>query len=323
MNTSNRPVRITSVLGVLVTLLCLTGLLAAFAPGPKALAADPLAPGASAASDVAQASAPSAPQAPDAPCAGGPVIDGITLDECFDETFTVGGTSKTVRVWYTNVTTSATRTVDGTTYTLQHWVNNDTEPQDVAQWGREAWEAYWDIFGHHPYDNGCGNRINVRLEDGIGWAGIAYWAGPGSCWIGIDSPTVRAGNAQTVVYHEFQHYLQYSYDSGCYGFLRPNYLNGSAAGDAEFVEGYADLAMDAVDATVDNTLYNNFVNAYNPLGSFYDKNYWDVFNKYFSEQLGSQWNPTDPSTTWMRCAGTTRSAMCATRSTCWTPWCPP
>lgn len=234
------------------------------------------------------------PQAPDAPCSGGPTIDGVLLDECFDETFTVGGTTKTIRVWYTNNVSTVQRTVDGTTYNLTHWVNNDTEPQDVAQWGREAWERYWEIFGHHPYDNGCGNRINVRLEDGVGWAGIAYWADPGSCWIGIDSPTVRGGTAQTVVYHEFQHYLQYSYDSGCYGFLRPNYMSGSAAGDAEFVEGYADLAMDAITTAVDNTLYNNFVNAYNPLGSFYDKSYWDVFNKYFSEQLGSQWTTADP-----------------------------
>lgn len=235
-----------------------------------------------------------APEAPDAPCSGGPTIDGVLLDECFDETFTVGGTTKTIRVWYTNNVSTVTRDVDGTTYNLTHWVNNDTEPQDVAQWGREAWERYWEIFGHHPYDNGCGNRINVQLEDGVGWAGIAYWASSGSCRIGIDSPTVRAGNAQTVVYHEFQHYLQYSYNDGCYGFLKPNYLNGSAAGDAEFVEGYADLAMDAITTAVDNSLYNNFVNAYNPLGSFYDKDYWDVFNKYFSEQLGSQWTTADP-----------------------------
>jgi len=235
-----------------------------------------------------------APDAPNAPCPGGPTIDGVLLDECFDETFTVGGTTKTVRVWYTNNVSTVQRTVDGTTYNLTHWVNNDTEPQEVAQWGREAWERYWEIYGHHPYDNGCGDRINVQLEDGVGWAGIAYWAGPGSCRIGIDSPTVRAGNSQTVVYHEFQHYLQYSYNDGCYGFLRPNYLNGSAAGDAEFVEGYADLAMDAITSAVDNSLYDNFVNAYNPLGSFYDKSYWDVFNKYFIEQLGSQWSTADP-----------------------------
>ncbi len=236
----------------------------------------------------------SALTAPDAPCAGGPVIDGVTLDECFDETFSVGGTTKTVRVWYTNNVSTVQRTVDGTTYNLTHWVNNDTQPQQVAQWAREAWQRYWEIFGRHPYDNGCGNRINVQLEDGVGWAGIAYWADPGSCRIGIDLPTVRAGNAQAVVYHEFQHYLQYSFNDGCYAYLRANYDNGSAAGVAEFVEGYADLAMDSINAAVDGQLFNDYVKSYNPQDSFYDKAYWDVYNKYFIEQLGSSWTPADP-----------------------------
>ena len=82
------------------------------------------------------------PEVPNAPCSGGPTIDGVLLDECFDETFTVGGTTKTIRVWYTNNVSTVQRTVDGTTYNLTHWVNNDTEPQDVAQWGREAWERW-------------------------------------------------------------------------------------------------------------------------------------------------------------------------------------
>ncbi len=136
----------------------------------------------------------------------------------------------------------------------------------MAQWGRQAWERYYAIFNHHPYDTGCGNRINIQMEDGVGWAGIAYWAGSGSCWIGIDLPMVRGGGGQFVVYHEFQHYLQYSYNSGCYGFLKPNY-----DADAEFVEGYADLAADAVDATVDASGYGGIT--YNPSISMYDKGY--------------------------------------------------
>ncbi len=231
---------------------------------------------------------------PNAACSGGPTIDGVVLDECFVESFTVGGTNKTVTVWYTNNVANATRTVDGTTYTLQHWVNNDTEPQQVAGWGREAWERYYQIFNHHPWDSGCGNNINVRLEDGIGWAGIAYWAGSGSCWIGIDSPTVRAGNAQNVVYHEFQHYLQYSFNSGCYKFLKDNYNDGKPEGDAEFVEGYADLAMNSINTAVDNQLFSNFVQAYDPHSSFYKKSYWDVFLVYLTEQLGSLWTAADP-----------------------------
>jgi len=80
-------------------------------------------------------------EVPEAPCAGGPVLDGVTLDECFDESFTVGGTTKTVRVWYTNVVSTVQRTVDGTTYNLTHYVNNDAEAQDVARWGERPGSA--------------------------------------------------------------------------------------------------------------------------------------------------------------------------------------
>jgi hypothetical protein len=226
---------------------------------------------------------------PNAACSGGPVIDGVTLDECVDNSFTVGATTKTVRVWYTKNVSTVQRAVDGVTYNLTHYINSDAEAQDVAQWGREAWERYYQVFNHHPYDTGCGDRINVQLEQGVGWAGIAYWGNPGSCRIGIDAPMIRSGTGQDVVYHEFQHYLQYSFNSGCYGYLRPNY-----DADAEFVEGYADIAMDTVDPALDLLLFNNFVASYNPAQSFYDKGYWDVFLKYFTEQLGVLYSSTDP-----------------------------
>ena len=226
---------------------------------------------------------------PYAPCSGGPTIDGVLLDECVDNTFAVGGTTKTVRVWYTKNVSTATRTEDGVTYNLTHYINSNAEAQDVAQWGREAWLRYWEVFGHHPFNDGCSNRINVQLEDGVGWAGIAYWGSSGHCSIGIDSPMIRNGNGQDVVYHEFQHYLQYSFNDGCYGFLQPNY-----SGDAEFIEGYADIAMDTVDPVLDLALFNNFVTSYDPAQSFYDKGYWDVFNKYFSEQLGVLYSSSDP-----------------------------
>lgn len=228
-----------------------------------------------------------APNQPTVACAGGPTIDGVLLDECYDESFLVGGVTKTIRVWYTNMTTPATRTQDGTLYNLEHWITNDAQAVQVAQWGRQAWERYYAIFNHHPYDSGCSNRINIRMEDGIGWAGIAYWASPGSCWIGIDSPMVRGGGGQWVVYHEFQHYLQYSFNSGCYGFLKPNY-----DADAEFVEGYADLAADAVDPAIDAVGYGGIT--YDPSTSMYAKGYGNIFAKYFIEQLGSLYLPTDP-----------------------------
>ena len=259
-------------------------------PAVAGSAATPAAPAAIETSSLKTVSASSLPAAMDevySPCGGGPTIDGVLLDECVDNTFLVGGVNKTVRVWYTNVHTAASRTQDGTLYNLEHWVDTDAQATQVAAWSRDAWERYYFIFNHHPFDTGCGNRINVRLEDGIGWAGIAYWGSSGSCWIGIDSIMVRTnGGTQWVVYHEFQHYLQYSYNSGCYGFLKPNY-----DGDAEFVEGYADLAADAVDNTLDTAGYAG-VN-YNPSVSMYDKGYGNLYNKYFIEQLGGLYLPSE------------------------------
>lgn len=233
-------------------------------------------------------------QAPGAACAGGPVIDGITLDECYIETFLVGGINKSIRVWYTKSAVTATRMVDGNPVVLSHWIDTDAQAQQVAAWGRQAWERYFAVFGHHPYDTGCSDRINVQMEDGVGWSGIAYWASSGSCNIGIDSPSVRGGGGQWTVYHEFQHYLQYSFDNGCYGFLQPNYMSGSAAGDAEFVEGYADLGADSVNATLDATGYGGAVSGDSPNMSMYDKSYGNVYNKYFMEQVGNMFNPADP-----------------------------
>ncbi len=224
-----------------------------------------------------------------APCPGGPVIDGVTLDECVVENFVVGGDNKSITVWYTRNVVTATRTVESKQYTLEHWISTTAQAESVAAWGREAWEQYHAIFGRHPYNNGCSDNINVRMEDGIGWGGIAYWASPGSCWIGIDSPKVRNGGGQWTVYHEFQHYLQYAYDAGCYASWKPHYPD-----NAEYVEGYADVSSDAVDAWVDSWGYRNAVQNYNPVFSMFDKGYGNVYSKYYLEQIGTSWTPADP-----------------------------
>ncbi len=176
---------------------------------------------------------------------------------------------------------------DGVTYTLRHWIDTDAQAQQVAAWFEDAWVRFFTDSGHHLYDNGCGNTLNVRMEDGIGWSGIAYWGNPGNCWIGIDSPDIRAGGGQWTVYHEAQHYLQYSYDAGCYGYLKPNY-----PADAEFVEGYADLGADSVNAALDVLGYQG--STYNPEASMYEKSYGNIFNKYFMEQLGTIGAASDP-----------------------------
>jgi hypothetical protein len=230
----------------------------------------------------------SAPPAPAAACPGGPTIDGILLDECVNENFTVGGDNVGITVWYTKNPMTATRTVDGVTYVVEHWITTDAQAQNVATWGREAWEEFFGIFGRHPWN--CSLHINVRLEDGIGWSGIARWTS-GDCNIGIDAPMIRGNDPDDaqVVYHEFQHFMQRAYDDGCSAATRPGY-----PGNAEWVEGYADLGSDAVTAAVDSWMYGNVVASYNPLTSFYDKSYYDACNKYLMEQLGIQWNPADP-----------------------------
>jgi len=239
---------------------------------------------------VAPASADAAygPQAINAACDGGPTLKGGTvLDECFNRSFSVGGVTKTIRVWYTKDATAVDHTEDGVDYSLQHWINSDAQAQQVAEWFENAWRRFHTDSGHHLYDTGCSNRVNVRLEDGIGWAGIAYWASSGNCWIGIDSPLVRNGGGERTVYHEAQHYLQYSYDDGCYGHFQPNY-----SGNSEFIEGYADLGSDTVNATVDAQVYAGI--GYDSSTSMYAKSYRNIFNKYFVEQLGSYATAADP-----------------------------
>jgi len=259
---------------------------------PEASLAEPAPEGAAASAlavEGAEADTPPPEQALTAACPGGPVIDGITLDECHVENFVVGGNNRSITVWYTKNTVTATRTVKGVTRTMEHWINTDAQAQQVATWGREAWQRYHTIFGRDPYITGCGGNINVRCEEGWGWAGIAYWGRSGKCWIGIDSGTIRGGGGQWTTYHEFQHYLQYSYDSGCYACLEAGY-----SGNSEYVEGYADLASDAVDATVDIGGYSGRVQAYDPETSFFDKSYGNIYVKYYMEQCGVSWSAADP-----------------------------
>lgn len=227
---------------------------------------------------------------PTAPCAGGPTIDGVVLDECVVRNITVGGTPRTITVWYSKVVQTVTRTTDGITYNLTHYINNNAEAQQVAQWTEEAWQRFYSDStaageSHEPYINGCSSNLNIQLEDGVGWAGIAYWASSGNCNIGIDAPTIRSGGGQRTVYHEVQHYTQYDYDAGCYSSWKPNYPSNS-----EFVEGYADFGSNSVDAGIDAGYQ---VTSYNPNQSIYDEGYSNLFLHYMAERLGTLGAPTD------------------------------
>jgi hypothetical protein len=247
-------------------------------PSPPLVVAEPLQPAAS--------PQLGSPPAPAAACSGGPIIDGVTLDECVVNNFTVGGNPRSITVWYTQNTATATRIVDGNPVVLEHWITADAQAQDVADWAEEAWQRYFADSGHEPFHDGCSNNLNIQLEDGVGWAGIAYWAYSGTCNIGIDSPTIRNGGGQRTVYHEVQHYQQYSYNAGCYASWKPNYPN-----NAEFVEGYADLGSNSVDATIDA---NYQVGSYNPHQSMYDEGYSNLFTHYWTQQLGTLGTPAEP-----------------------------
>ncbi len=289
------PLRLaTPCLVALIALVALSGV--AFAHGPDSHPTDPdhHGDGAMDPYHVLNADAPLVgPLEANAPCAGGPTIDGVLLDECFVSTFDINGTNKSVTVFYTKNVSTVTRTrSDGTTINLTHWVDNDNRAVTVAGWFEESWRRFHTDSGHHLYDTGCSNNVNVWLEDGDGWGGIAYWASSGTCNIGIDAPTVRSGGGQRTVYHEAQHYVQFSYDDGCYDDLRGNYNSGNASGNAEFTEGYADLGSDSVNAVIDASYLAG--SSYNSAVSMYDKNYSNRFVKYLSEQLGTVGSPSDP-----------------------------
>jgi hypothetical protein len=230
--------------------------------------------------------------APMAPCTGsGPTVPGpVTLDQCYGRNITVGGSPRTISVWY--ITETQVYTVDGKVY--QHWITGESQAIDVADAVEEYWKAVFqhtDIGGtaHEPYINGCGNNLNIQMEDGKGWSGIAYWASSGNCNIGIDSPMVRDGvgtGDDGVIFHEVQHYTQYSYNDGCYADFRPLYPGQS------WIEGWANWAgKNATNATNDAS-YS--VSSYNVNKSYYDLDYTNLHQGYLIQQYGGNGAPGDP-----------------------------
>ncbi len=229
-----------------------------------------------------------------AACDGGtaPAVEGTTLTECYQRNFTVvGGSARKIRVWYT--TDTSTFTVDDVDYV--HGIAGESQASDVADAVVEAWNAVFAhsaIGGntaHEPYINGCSSVLNIQMRDGKGWSGIAYWGAPGSCNIGIDSPMVLGGvgsNDDGVVFHEVQHYTQYSYDDGCYADFQPLYSAGNS-----WIEGWANLAGKNATNSANDADYN--VSSYSSDTSYYDLDYTDLHAQYLLEQYGGNGAPTD------------------------------
>lgn len=216
---------------------------------------------------------------------GGPTVPGpVTLNLCYAHNFTVGGNARSISTWY--ITNTTVYTVGTKVY--RHWIAGESQAQAVAEAAEDAWQRFFLDSGHEPYLTGCGSNLNFQMEDGKGWGGIAYWGSSGNCNIGIDSPNTLNGignNDKRTIAHEVQHYLQYSYDDGCYDDLRPLY-----PGDSEYVEGYADVGMNSVGGL--DAGYN-MMGSYIHTSSMYDKSYGNSFLAYFTQQLGTLGAPGD------------------------------
>ena len=233
------------------------------------------------------------PTSADAACTGGtaPAVEGITLTECYQRTITVGGNNRTIRVWYTTDTT--TYTVDGESYV--HGVTGESQASDVADAVAESWQAVFAhsaIGGHtahEPYIDGCSSVLNIQLRDGKGWSGIAYWGSSGNCNIGIDAPMISNGvgvGDDGVVFHEVQHYTQYSYNDGCYADFQPLYSAGNA-----WIEGWANLAGKNATNAANDADYS--VSSYDSNNSYYDLDYTDLHAQYLIQQFGGNGAPGD------------------------------
>lgn len=230
--------------------------------------------------------APAEPAGPLATCTNSHTADGVPIDQCYPQTFTIGANTRSVSVFFT-----LSHAHDGTPH--NHGIDNLGEAQDVADWAQEAWERYHADSGVEPYITGCGGNIDLVLREGDGWSGIAWWASSGSCSIGIDAPMVRDGDARHTTLHEVQHYEQYGFDD-CYDDWRGDYdVN------AEFVEGYADYGP----STVDNAGWYDS-SAYDASENMYAKSYGNRFVIYLSEQVSGGLGPNgSPGDAWYRSNG--------------------
>ncbi len=229
---------------------------------------------------------------PQANCSGGsaPTVPGpVTLNRCFQKNIVIGGNNRIIRVWY--ITDTTAYTVGPEVY--QHWIAGESQASDVADAVAESWQVVYDDSGiggapHEPYINGCSSVLNIQLEDGKGWSGIAYWGSPGNCNIGIDSPMILNGvgtGDDGVIAHEVQHYTQYSYDDGCYNDFQPLYPSNS------WIEGWANWAgKNALNAANDA---DYSVTSYDAGNSYYNLSYTDLHKGYLIQHYGHNGAPGD------------------------------
>ena len=229
-------------------------------------------------------------------CKGGPTIEEITLDQCYVERFDVNDEPKSITIWYTfDKTPYRIETDPGPPpeyITRTHGLDSVDQAQYGAELAREAWETYFRVFRRSPRDTGpnCDGNIDVWVYDTSPWPSSAPWPhNIDDCQINIKVSELFA-DPRYAFYHEFFHYLQYAYDDACYDFLYDTYKFSGWEGSADMTEGYADLGIDIINQPMDDLNFPGFVNKHRHWRSIYNEGYWNLFTKYFAEQVGTQWD---------------------------------
>ncbi len=204
------------------------------------------------------------PMAPAEFCTDSPTgNDGNPLDECQGTSFTLGGVTWDVSVYYTLDTDAG-----------NDWISNHAQAAPIPGWMEDAIEAYFEQTGLTYGASVCDHHIRAKVMKGDAWAGIAWW--PNSCYIGLDAPMVRNGTARKTTMHEVRHkFVQFAY-ANCLSDWKPDY---SAGTPHYIVEGDADYGP----STVGDLGYMN--SGYDPGKSLQDHGYNNMFTPYYSEHV--------------------------------------
>lgn len=144
----------------------------------------------------------------------------VVLERCRQITFDIGGTTKTVRVHYTEVNglnSDRLVAVDG-----DGDGSNETTPQQIADqivlWTRNAWTTYRNYGFNDPMGR---NDMNVHVFDMRG--GLAGWCCTSDNYE-IDTPSVLPGfrfdgdrrGPESIVFHEMWHAAEWKGGFGCW-----------------------------------------------------------------------------------------------------------
>jgi len=201
--------------------------------------------------------------------------DGHPLDECVGTSFTLGGHTWDLSVYYTLDTDAG-----------DDWISSHAQAAPIPGWMQAAFEAYYEQTGRTYGESVCGRHIRAKVMKGDGWAGIAWW--PNSCSIGLDAPMIRANGGRSTTMHEMRHKVVHFAYPNCLSDWKPDYPGHTIY----IVEGDADYGP----STVDDSGYMN--SGYSTGKSLDEHGYNNLFTPYYSEHVdlyaGPFGSPGDP-----------------------------